>query len=60
MQALNDLPVATIGYVIGCIVGGIVTILNPAALDFETYFGFVVGGSAVLGIGRGIAKREKR
>ncbi len=48
MKVFNELPV-------GCLAGGVVTVVNPDALPFAVYFGIVTGGASVLGIGRGLA-----
>lgn len=58
---LNGAPVATIIQVIVTVivalVGGLVTLTNPDALDFDQYvkyLGILSVGNGLLGVGRGI------
>lgn len=62
---LNGAPVATVIQVIVTVlvalVGGIVTIFNPATLSFEDYvkfLGVLSVGNGLLGVGRGINNSE--
>lgn len=64
IDKLDDLPVATLGYVLGCLFGGVYLVVelvvgagdvpDDFTLTPAVYFAFVTAGGGVLGIGRGI------
>lgn len=61
LDKLNSAPLTTIlvavAFVIVCVVGGVVTIVNPDTLSFSDYverLGIAAGALGLLAIGRGI------
>ena len=56
---LTTSNVATVLVIIFALVGGVGTFVNPDALSFEDYVKFSLGAAAVLGIGRGLASRNR-
>lgn len=69
IDKLDDLPVATIGYVLGCLFGGLYLVVElligagdlPAdfTLTPGVYFAFVTGGGGLLSVGRGIVAGKR-
>jgi len=55
MNALDNIPLASVITVLGAIVGGVIAIINPDVLSFEDYIkdlGILAGGSGLLGLAR--------
>jgi hypothetical protein len=55
INALDNLPLASLLAVVVTIVGGVVAIVNPDVLSFEDYVkncGIFVGGAGLLGAAR--------
>lgn len=55
---LSKYPWATLLVIFFAVVGGVVSVFDSSSLGFEEYLTVVLGASAVLSIGRGLAYKE--